>query len=594
MIAIIAEKPSVGKDIARVLGADVKKDGYYQGNGYLVTWGYGHLVSLALPEEYGSNSYDIDNLPIIPSSFKLVIKQTKITKGYKTDPGAKNQLSVIKYVFSKCSKIIVATDAGREGELIFRNIYNYLKCRKPFSRLWISSLTDSAIKTGFENLKEGSAYDSLYLSAQARSQADWLVGINASRALCIMTDNGNNSLGRVQTPTLALICKRYTEHVNFKPEPFWQAVVKLKKGDVIFPVQYKENFLDQQVAENLFKEMKKYTVGKVVKVEKKASKQQAPLLHDLTSLQKTANIRHGFSADKTLSLAQKLYESKLISYPRTGSQYIPQDVFETIPALIDVLTTHSFFSQYATYLTLMKLNTRSVDDKKVTDHHALLITENKANKLSDDERIIYEMIAGRILEAFSIPCLKDVTDVEVSLDNMVFKTKGSIIKEKGWRNVFNNPDDDDEKETDHLLPPLQEGDYLPIESFNLLQKSTKAKPLFTEASLLAAMETAGKEIEDKELSLAIKDCGIGTPATRASIIETLFNREYIDRHKKTLLPTKKGMALYKIVKTMQIADVEMTGSWEQALLQIENKPEYYTSFMGGIKVLCATNELLRE
>lgn len=584
MIAIIAEKPSVGQDIARVLGVTTKKDGFLEGNGYMVTWAYGHLLNLALPEDYGIDSYNKENLPIIPDPFKLLPRKIRTKKGYQVDGTAKKQLNVIKTVFSKCDSIIVATDAGREGELIFRHIYNYLNCKKPFTRLWISSLTDSAIKNGIANLKDGKEYDSLYLAAEARSKADWLLGINASRALCLCSGEGNNSLGRVQTPTLALICKRYLEHTHFKPETYWQALMNVKKDDIVFQVKGVESYFKKEEAGSLYKNLKTYPLAKVSKVESKEVTQEPPLLHDLTSLQKEANNRFGFSADKTLKIAQSLYEKKLITYPRTGSRYIPDDVFVDIPTLITRLKSYPIFADYAVLLSVMKLNKRSVNKKKVTDHHALLITDQKAVKMVPDEMAIYEMIAGRMLEAFSIPCIKDVTHVEVCCDDIVFKTSGAVIKQQGWKDVLRQDDPEDEKEDNQPLPVLNEDDYLNIESYNLVQKSTKPKPLYTEASLLTAMETAGKNIEDEEARKAMKECGIGTPATRASIIETLFNREYIERNKKTLIPTKKGLELYKSVKEMRIADVETTGLWEKAMLKIEKEPGYYDTFLQGLHI----------
>lgn len=586
MIAIIAEKPSVARDIARVLEVTEKKEGYIQGNGYMITWAYGHLVSLALPEDYGfSNS--IGQLPLIPDPFKLIPRKVKSKNGYRTDSNANKQLKVIKSVFSKCEKIIVATDAGREGELIFRYIYKYLKCRKPFSRLWISSLTDTAVKEGFSKLKEGSDYDNLFLAAEARSKADWLLGINASRALALSSGNGNHSLGRVQTPTLALICKRYNENTGFTPQPFWQAVMHVKKQETVFLVKDKDTYFSQQEAEEFYKKLKEYTQVKVSTVQSKETKQQAPLLHDLTSLQKIANIRFGYSADKTLTLAQSLYERKFITYPRTGSRHIPEDVFEQIPGLINSLFEHKNLGSSARILSIMKLNKNCVDAKKVTDHHALLITGEQPRKLSEEETCVYDLIAGRMLEAFSKPCLKNVTDIEVCCDDIVFTAKGWTIKEKGWKQVFDSLQDEDEKEDsteNQLLPLLEEGEYLPVESHNLIRKSTKPKPLYTEAGLLSAMESAGKDIQDKNLKKVLKDCGIGTPATRAAIIETLFTRGYIDRHNKNLVPTKKGIALYNAVKLMRIADAELTASWEEGLLLIESKPEYCNSFMGGIIV----------
>lgn len=585
MIAIIAEKPSVARDIARVLGANEKKEGFIQGNGYIITWAYGHLVSMALPEDYGYAN-TLEALPYIPEPFKLIPRKVKSKNGYRTDSNANKQLKIIKTVFSKCEKIIVATDAGREGELIFRYIYKYLKCRKPFERLWISSLTDKAIKEGFKNLKKGSDYDNLFLAAEARSKADWLLGINASRALALSSGNGNHSLGRVQTPTLALICKRYIDHTGFSPQPFWQPILHVKKGDTAFLVKAKDTFYIQKQADELYNKLKSFTEVTVSLVEQKETKLHPPLLHDLACLQKTANIRYGFSADKTLNLAQSLYEKKYITYPRTGSRYIPDDIFETIPALIEALAAYKPFSSYSRILSVMKLNKGSVNAKKVTDHHALLITGILPTKISKEETFIYDLIASRMLEAFSKPCIKDMTDIEVCCDDISFIARGYMVREKGWKEVCDIKEEEEleEDKENQLLPIVKKGELLAIESYNLVKKSTRPKPLYTEAGLLTALETAGKDMEDKRLKEALRECGIGTPATRAAIIETLFSRGYIERHNKNLIPTKKGMDLYNAVKSMRIADAELTASWEQALLQIESQPDYLDSFIGGIKV----------
>lgn len=583
MIAILAEKPSVGHDIARVLGVTDKKDGYIEGENYIVTWAYGHLITPALPEDYGIDSFNLESLPILPDEFKLVPRKIKTPQGYNTDKSALKQLNVIKSVFNRCDSIIVATDAGREGELIFRYIFHYLECKKPFLRLWISSLTDTAIRQGMDNLKDGKHYDPIYFSAKSRSEADWMVGINASRALCVCSGNGNNSLGRVQTPTLALICKRYIENMQFNSKPYWKFIIHVTESDHTFPVRSIENYTNKKQAEKLFTRLKTYSTAKINKVEQKEVKQNPPLLHDLTSLQKEANKRFGYSADKTLSIAQRLYEHKLITYPRTGSRYITGDVFETVPALIEYLKSYESFSLYAGKLSGMQLSSHSVDDKKVTDHHALLVTGEEPGKLRPEETRIYELIIARMLESFSTPCIKDVTEVEVSCDEMLFQAKGWTIIDNGWRDVMSEPEENETKENNLILPPLSEGDSIRIDSHGMVQLKTKPKPLYTDAGLLSAMENAGNELEDKDARTALKDCGLGTPATRAGTIETLLKRGYIIREKKTIIPTEKGKSLYHSVKEMMIADVEMTGKWEMELIKIEQNPDYYNHFISVLK-----------
>ena len=583
MIALIAEKPSVAKDIARIIGATRKNDGYLSGNGYMVTWAFGHLIQLAMPEAYGVANFRRESLPVIPERFQLIPRQVKAEKGYKADPGVLKQLKVIKDVFDRCDRIIVATDAGREGEAIFRYIYSYTGCTKPFVRLWISSLTDKAIREGLENLKDGREYDNLYRSAKARSEADWLIGINATQALSVAAGQGVFSLGRVQTPTLVMICSRFLENRNFVPTKFWQLKASTASGGISFTAQSTAKWEQQPEAIAALQRVKDAGQLAVKSVERKETSQEPPLLYDLTTLQKEANTKLDFSADKTLSIAQSLYEKKVMSYPRTGSRYISEDVFDEMPGRVALLGQYPRFAGYAAGLNGVTLNRRSVNDGKVTDHHALIVTENLPGELSKDERAVYELVAGRMLEAFSGRCVKDVTTAVLSAGDTDFTVKGAVMKEAGWRGVFSGQETGEDEETVNL-PPLQEGENLPISNMELLEKHTKPKPLHTESSLLAAMENAGKELEDTGLNASLKDAGIGTPATRAAIIETLFARQYIVREKKNLVPTDKGLAVYRIVKDKKIADVEMTGMWETALAKIEAGSMDADTFRKGIEV----------
>ena len=471
--AVIAEKPSVAKDIANVLNVRERHDGYLSGNGYLVTWAFGHLVQLAMPEAYGYTGFRRENLPILPQEFKYVPRQIREGKEYKPDLGVLKQLKVIKEVFDRSDRIVVATDAGREGEAIHRYIYNYLGCRKPCLRLWISSLTDRAIREGLDNLKPGSDYDNLYRAAEARAIADWEIGLNATQALSIAAGQGIYSLGRVQTPTLMMI------------------------------------------------------------------------------------------------------------------------VFDEIPDRIALLERYPAFAAHAAALKGASLNRRCVDAGKVTDHHALIITECLPGELSADERTVYDMVAARLLEAFSARCLKDVTTVSFTAGNSVFSAKGTVVRSAGWRAVRGERDEDDEGTA--ALPPLQPGESFPLQSAECVEKQTKPRPLHTESSLLSAMEHCGRDLQDDELRDSLKGNGIGTPATRASIIETLFARDYVRREKKSLVPTDKGLAVYQIVKDKRIADVEMTGQWETALAKIESGEMNPDTFRKGIEVYAAqiTEELLQ-
>jgi DNA topoisomerase III len=575
MKTVIAEKPSVAREIARIVGANKKGIGYLSGNGYSVTWAFGHLVTPALPDGYGIKGFRRDNLPIIPTVFTLVPRQVKTEKGYSPDKDV-------------IAQIIVATDAGREGELIFRYLYEYIGCSTPFERLWINSLTDKAIRCGLENLKNGNHYDRLYYAAKARSEADWLVGINATQAITIAAGRGTYSLGRVQTPTLAMICSRYRENKQFVPEAFWQLHVSTA-GDTneeVLILTSVEKWKNKQIAEGTFEIVKKCDSITISKVERKELLQEPPLLYDLTALQKEANTKHGFSAEKTLDIAQKLYEAKLITYPRTGCRYIPEDVFAEIPSLLLTLKGSSKWGGFIDNLN--ELTHRSVDNTKITDHHALLITGVKPQNLSSDEAIIYHLITGRMLEAFSGECIKDVTTVYAGCSGIGFLLKGFIVKQAGWRTI------NGEEKENVALPVWLEGDVLPLRAVSLTDGHTKPKPLHTEASLLAAMETAGKETEDEKLRESLSACGIGTPATRASVIETLFQREYMVRQKKSLVPTEKGLALYSLVKGMDIANVEMTGEWERALADIESGKLQAETFRKDIEIHTTqiTSELL--
>lgn len=596
---IIAEKPSVARDIARMVGSNQKQDGFLSGNGYSVTWAFGHLVTLAMPSEYGFEKYNADDLPILPQPFRLTVRQIRKGKEYIADPSALKQLKVIRTCFEQSDRIIAATDAGREGELIFRYIYDYLQSNKPFDRLWISSLTDKAIREGLQKLKNGKEYNNLYLSGKARSEADWLVGINASRALSLAVHKGGYSLGRVQTPTLSMICKRYLENKNFRSVPYWQIKLTIEKAGIRLQAVSETKFEDNATARSVCAAHFAESTGSlaVSKVERKTAYTEPPLLFDLTSLQKEANRKYGFSADKTLSLAQSLYEKKYITYPRTGSRYIGEDIFEEIPSLIENLHLHHVFGTYARMLSVKTLNKRNVDASKVTDHHALLITENKPNNLTADEQTIYDCIAARMLEAFSEKSVQEVQHVEFHAGEHLFKMKNTRMLKSGWRSVLNEKQETDENETEQTeFPDFSENETVSVQSHVITDNQTKPKPLFNEANLLSAMETAGKDIADEEAKAAMKDCGLGTPATRANIIETLILRDYIQREKKNLIPTEKGLAVYEIVKERKIADAEMTGIWEKALSGIETGKMPPDTFCKCIEIytrqIC--NELLNN
>jgi len=580
---IIAEKPSVARDIARIVGANSKQDGYMEGCGYVVTWTMGHLIALAMPEAYGFSAYKREDLPIRPNPFQLVVRQVRKDKEYHDDPAVLKQLKVIRSCFDKADRIIVATDAGREGELIFRYIYQYLDCKKPFDRLWISSLTDKAIREGLSNLKPGSHYDNLYHSAKARSEADWLVGINASRALSIAR-RGGYSLGRVQTPTLSMVCRRYIENRDFSSVPFWKLSVLTEKEGLSIKAVGCKDYENEASAQTALATLRSQSRLMVESVTRKVGSTPPPLLYDLTALQKDANKRHGFSADKTLAIAQSLYEKKITTYPRTGSRYISEDVFEEVPALLHKIGK-----------TLSNpLNRHSVDNAKVTDHHAIIPTGETPTGLSTDEANIYNMVVTRFSEAFSSNSEEERMQVRFTDGTNTFTWKACRQISLGWKAVQKSKEVEAEKEEDDKeqilssLPSLTEGEVLPLVSAEITEHKTKPKPLYTEATLLSAMENAGKEVKEDDKRKAMAECGIGTPATRANIIETLILRDYIRRDKKSIIPTEKGLAVYEIVKDKRIANAEMTGSWELALAAIEAGKMLSERFAQGINSYVST------
>ena len=574
---IIAEKPSVARDIARIVGATTKQDGYLEGCGYVVTWAMGHLIALAMPETYGFSAYKREDLPIRPNPFLLVVRQVRKDKEYVSDPAALKQLKVIHSCFDNADRIIVATDAGREGELIFRYIYQYLDCKKTFERLWISSLTDKAIREGLSNLKPGNCYDNLYHSAKARSEADWLVGINASRALSIVR-KGGYSLGRVQTPTLAMVCRRYIENRDFSSVPYWKLSVHTEKEGLSLKAVGSKDYESEASAQTALATLRSQSQLTVETVTRKVTHTAPPLLYDLTALQKEANRRHGFSADKTLSIAQSLYEKKITTYPRTGSRYISEDVFEEVPVLLRKIG-----------MPLSNpLNRHSVDNAKVTDHHAIIPTGETPLGLSADEITIYQMVVNRFIEAFSPNSEEERMQVRFTDGTNIFTWNACRQISLGWKAVQKEQvADAEKKENDDeqvlsLLPNLAEGEILSLVNAEITEHKTKPKPLYTEATLLSAMENAGKEVEDAESKKAMAECGIGTPATRANIIETLILRDYIRRDKKAIIPTEKGLAVYEIVKDKKIANAEMTGAWELALAAIEAGKMPADKFSQGI------------
>lgn len=594
---IIAEKPSVARVIASVIGANENHstEGYISGGEFIVTWAFGHLVGLAQPQNYGFKSYERASLPMLPGEFKLIPRQIKADKGYKDDPGVLKQLEVIRRLFEDAGKIIVATDAGREGELIFRYIYEYLECKKPFFRLWVSSLTDTAIRAAMQDLKPGEDYNNLYYAARSRSESDWLIGLNASQALTLAAGGGVYSLGRVQTPTLKMITERYNENQSFTPVKYWQLKLTAEKYGVQFTAQSNVKYQSKEDADSVLQILRSKDHVQVTQSEVKEMIEHPPLLFDLTALQKEANKQFGFTAEKTLTIAQVLYEKQLISYPRTGSRYIPNDVFAEVRAILSNLEQYPVFGNYAVSLKNKPLNKRSVNDTKVTDHHALIptITHTPAF-LAEEEARIYNLIAGRLLEAVSDVCVKNEVLIELSSDEICFTVKGSTIRRPGWKDVFNLPEEKENETENSILPTCTKGEFLRVRQVDNQEKETKPNPILTDASLLSLMERAGTKLQDEEERKALREVGIGTPATRAGIIEVLIHRQYVRREKKNLIPTAKGIATYEIVKDMRISDVALTAGWETALNKIEAGEMSPDTFRSSVEIYTAqiTTELL--
>ncbi len=593
MITVLAEKPSVARELAALLNATEKKEGFFQGNGYYVTWALGHLVTLGLPEDYGLSGFQKDNLPIIPSPFILTPRKGSGNERLLPDKRMVKQLVTIGELFRKSESLIAATDAGREGELIFRYIYEYLNCRKPFNRLWVSSLTEKALRHGFANLLPGKDFENLYLAARARSRADWLVGINASQALSIAAGTGIYSLGRVQTPTLSLICKRFLEHRDHKPTKYWQIQLAHTKSFIEFTSDGAIHFDTQQQAEESLKSIQRQGHATVSKILSETVHEPAPLLFDLTALQKEANRKYGLTASETLDIAQGLYEKQFITYPRTGSNYVTQDVWAEIPALIRGLQHDPELGKHISKIKFGRLNKHIVNEGKVTDHHGLLITEKLPSALSVKEAIIYKMIALRLLESVSEACTKAISRITLQVLHYDFGLTAAEVLEPGWRSIQNAFDENAIEERN--IPELKEDDRINITSSAIKQKQTAGPQLYTEASLLSTMEKVISKTGTTASKTDSKTVELGTPATRASIIEGLLDRQYIERKGKTLIPTSKGLTVYDIVATMRIGSATMTADWEIALAGIEQAKFHSEKFQSEIEAYTKiiTDELLK-
>ena len=577
MKVAITEKKDVARHIAKALGVNGDKGDWYEGNGWYITWCRGHLLELRVPEADGR--WSLEKLPILPERFHLgPISKGKDKEGHVIDdPGIKHRLRVIKDLIEKSDGIVCCTDAAREGQLIFDNVYKYTGIRKPTERLWISDLTEKAIRKGFASLKPNSEYDNLAKAARARSEADWIVGINATRAFTLSTGAQTVlSLGRVQTPTLCMICQRYLENKNFKSEPYWILCGTSTKDGVTFKWRGEEKYGDRAKCEDDMRRVLANGFLEVVNVDVKRKNEDPPLLHDIASLQKAANSKYGMTAKQTLDATQSLYDNKYVSYPRTNSRYISDDVFAEVPSLLSSLSWHPKYGPHAAAIANGPLSRHSVDASKVTDHHGLIITGIRPENLNPMEDQVYELIMSRFIEAFGAVCVADVASVDLDGDGVRFTAKGRKVLSQGWRAVCNETPAEDValNEVDDMemtmcpLPQMTEGEKIIIGELDVVDMMTKPKPLLTDATLLSMMENAGRRCSDKAGANALKGIGIGTAATRDSVIEEIIKRGYVSREKKKLVPTSLGLSVYGKVKDKEIANVDMTAEWEMALEEI--------------------------
>ncbi len=588
MKVCIAEKPSVAKEIAYVIGAKTRKDGYFEGNGYQVTWTFGHFCTLLPPQDYKPQwkKWDLDSLPMLPDRF-----ETKVMD----NTGVKKQFKIIKGLFKKAKLVINCGDAGTEGELIQRWVIKEAGYKGKIERLWISSLTSEAIRRGFQELKPSNDFDKIYYAASSRAIGDWLLGMNATRLYTLKYGGYKQvlSIGRVQTPTLAMLVRRHYKIINFVPKPYWELHTLYRK--VIFK-HTTGRFEKQEKGEELLNQIS----GKdlvITQVEKKDGKEYAPKLYDLTSIQVHCNNKYGFSAEKTLKVVQKLYEMKVVSYPRVDTTYLPEDVYPKVP---DILKGLKDYTEYTEGLLKSKIrkSKKVFDDKKVTDHHAIIPTGEQQH-LNGEQQQVYDMIVRRFLAVFLPDCKVAKTTVKAKVESVEFVAKGKEIIDQGWRILFpkkdktstESSDDKEKNDDDKVLPSFVKGEQGPHKP-SLLEKITKAPAYYTEASLLRAMETAGKQVDNEELRELMKANGIGRPSTRANIIETLFKRKYTYRKKKQIIPTEMGIQLIDTIKNKLLTSAELTGQWEKRLKEIEQGTYSPKPFIKDMKEM--VRELVNE
>lgn len=593
MKVILAEKPSVARDLARVLNATTKKKGYFEGKGFAVTWAYGHLVELEPPDYYNPawKRWSLQTLPMIPESFAL---------RPRGEDRAQQQLRVIERLFREADELICATDAGREGELIFRYVQSWTGCEdKPFRRLWIRSMTDRAIKEGFRSLRDGHRLDPLYQAARCRSEADWIVGLNATRFFTLKFREHDElwSVGRVQTPVLAMIVQRDLEIEQFQPRDYWELITRYRETRFLHEIG---RIGEREQADALLAKIMGHDLV-ITEIKQQQRSIPPPQLFDLTELQREMNKRHGMTANRTLNAAQDLYERKHITYPRTDSRYLSSDLTPTLGPLLEALRAIRPDAVAPLDLGRLPVSKRIVDDAKVSDHHAILPTDQVAANLTGDAARVYEAVVTRFIAVFYPPCRKDQTTVRAKVRDEPFKAAGTVVTDPGWQALYPHlmkepappprKTGEEEPPENQVLPAFEPGERGPHEP-EIKTRETKPPVPYTESSLLQIMETAGKQVDDETLREALKEKGLGTPATRAAIIETLLDRKYIRRNKKQLLSTDAGRRLIHLIDDDRLKSAALTGEWELQLKQIEQAAYDPERFMA--QVVEHTRRILRQ
>ncbi|MCM1042099.1 MAG: DNA topoisomerase 3 [Bacteroides sp.] len=586
----VAEKPSVGREIARVIGATTAKNGYMEGNGYWVSWTFGHLCTLFEPQDYTPDwkRWRMEFLPMIPPSFKLKLIPEK---------GSMNQFEILSGLMAQCEEVINCGDAGQEGEVIQRWVMQKAGCKVPVKRLWISSLTEQAIKDGFAKLYPASDFDNLYAAGSVRAIGDWLLGMNASRAYTLKFGVPGQvlSIGRVQTPTLALLVERQKAIENFKPEKFWELKTQYRGG--VF-LSTKGRMATEETAKRLCQSVAGQDL-EITKVEKKKAKEHPPKLFDLTLLQVESNKKYGFSADKTLQVIQSLYEKKLTTYPRVDTNFLPNDIYAKSPGILRGLVPYATYTQPLLAGGALRKSVKVFNDKKITDHHAIIPTGEfaAAASLSQEEKQVFDMVIRRFIAVFYPDCEYANTTVSAKVDlsasgqkDVDFKATGKVITDSGWRVVFPSKGKGEDEEKDdreeNVLPDYQAGERGPHKP-EIVQKQTQPPKYMSEGDLLKAMETAGKLVEDEELRDLMKANGIGRPSTRAAIIETLIKRNYVYKDKKRILPTPMGVKLIETIPNRLLKSAELTGQWEKKLRDISDGKFAPAEFMAQLKGMVA-------